>query len=147
MTREDLEQIRKLAEQIASGLEHLAELHARAESRAIRYNTIGGSHGSPVNKLELVECAIDEQERRIDRMIDRRYALKLRALTEIKAAGLEVEERHIIYLRYLSRDRKTGLPLSWPQVIRPVNLYHNIQERKIRYLHDHAVSILASYHI
>lgn len=147
MNQSDLEEIRHLNDQINNGIMRLAELRTRAMSRAIKYDTIGGSHGGPVNKLELITCMIDEQERRVNRLIDKRYALKIRALHEIQTAGLEIEQRHILFLRYLARDPRSGRCLEWPEIIFYVNKYHNIQKTKIYQLHHDAVAILKNHNI
>lgn len=145
MTRSDLEYIRQLNDRITGGLLHIQELRAKAFPGAIVYDDSGSSKPMPVNKMELVFCQIDKEEQRVNRLIDKRYALKRRALYEIRHSGLEIEARHILYLRYLSRNPRTGYALEWSEGRKYIEKYHNIQERKIYYLLHDAVAMLESY--
>ena len=147
MNRSDLEFIRQLNDRITGGLLHIAELKSKAYPGAIAYDDSGASKPMPSNKMELVFCMIDKEERRVNRLIDKRYALKRQAIREIQNSGLEIAERHILYLRYLSRDPRTGYALEWSEGKRYVIKYHNIQDRRIRQLHHDAVRKLEHHNI
>ena len=147
MNRSDLEFIRQLNDRITGGLLHIAELKSKAYPGAIAYDDSGASKPMPSNKMELVFCMIDKEERRVNRLIDKRYALKRQAVREIQTSGLEIAERHILYLRYLSRDPRTGYALEWSEGKRYVIKYHNIQDRRIRQLHHDAVRKLEHHNI
>ena len=147
MNRSDLEFIRQLNDRITGGLLHIAELKSKAYPGAIAYDDSGASKPMPSNKMELVFCMIDKEERRVNRLIDKRYALKRQAIREIQNSGLEIAERHILYLRYLSRDPRTGYALEWSEGKRYVIKYHNIQDRRIRQLHHDAVRKLEHHKI
>lgn len=147
MNRSDLEFIRQLNDRITGGLLHIAELKSKAYPGAIAYDDSGASKPMPSNKMELVFCMIDKEERRVNRLIDKRYALKRQAIREIQSSGLEIAERHILYLRYLSRDPRTGYALEWSDGKRYVIKYHNIQDRRIRQLHHDAVRKLEHHKI
>ena len=147
MNRSDLEFIRQLNDRITGGLLHIAELKSKAYPGAIAYDDSGASKPMPSNKIELAFCMIDKEERRVNRLIDKRYALKRQAIREIQTSGLEIAERHILYLRYLSRDPRTGYALEWAVGKTYVIKYHNIQDRRIRQLHHDAVRKLEHHKI
>ena len=147
MNRSDLDFIRQLNDRITGGLLHIAELKSKAYPGAIAYDDSGASKPMPSNKMEQVFCMIDKEERRVNRLIDKRYALKRQAIREIQTSGLEIAERHILYLRYLSRDPRTGYALEWSEGKRYVIKYHNIQDRRIRQLHHDAVRKLEHHKI
>lgn len=144
MTRADLEYIRILNDQITGGLLHIAELKAKAYPGAITYDDSGASKPTPTNKLEEIFCMIDREERRVNRLIDKRYALRSQAIREIRAVFDDdhIAERHILYLRYLTSE-----PLEWSEIIRYVNRYHNISERSAYRLHHNAVQKLSLYNM
>ena len=147
MTRSDLEYIRTLTDLIAGSQMHIQELRAKAFPGAIRYDDSGASKPMPRNKLEDIMCLIDQEERRTDRLIDKRHALKAQAVKEIQHAGLAIAARHILYLRYLSRQPRTGFALEWSEGRKLVEKYHNIQRRRIYQLHHDAAARLERYHI
>ena len=147
MTRSDLEYIRHLNDLIYGGCMHIAELKSKAYPGAIQYDDTGASKPAPTNKLERVFEQVDAEERRINKLIDKRYELKSRALHEIKNADMECAAKHILYLRYLSKDPLTGDNLSWSDVYRYINRYHNIQKRRIFQLHHDAVRKLQNHNI
>lgn len=144
MTRADLEYIRILNDQITGGLLHIAELKSKAYPGAIIYDDSGASKPAPTNKLEEVFCMIDREERRVNRLIDKRYALRTQAIREIRAVFDDdhIAERHILYLRYLTSE-----PLEWSEIIRYVNRYHNIHRSRIYEIHHIAIKKLERYHI
>lgn len=147
MNRSDLDFIRQLNDRITGGLLHIAELKSKAYPGAIVYDDIGGSHPMPSNKIEMIYCLIDQEEKRINRLIDKRYALKRQAIREIQSSGLDTAQRHILYLRYLSRDPRTGYALEWSDVRRHVMKYHNISERRVYQLHHMALAKLTNHKI
>lgn len=147
MNRSDLDYIRQLNDRITGGLLHIAELKSKAYPGAIIYDDIGGSHPMPSNKIEMIYCLIDQEEKRVNRLIDKRYALKRQAIREIQNSGLEIAERHILYLRYLARDPRTGYALEWSDGKRYIVKYHNIQDRRIRQLHHEAVRKLEHHNM
>ena len=147
MNRSDLEFIRQLNDRITGGLLHIAELKSKAYPGAIAYDDSGASKPMPSNKMEQVFCMIDKEERRVNRLIDKRYSLTVRALHEIQNSGLEIAERHILYLRYLSRHPRTGYALEWSEVRRHVMKYHNISERRVYQLHHMALAKLEHHKI
>ena len=142
MRRSDLEYIRQLNDLINGRLLHIEELKSKAYPGAIIYDDSGASRPAPTNKLERVFELIDQEERKVNRLIDKRYALRCQALNEIRAVCPEYAERHIMYLRYLSKE-----PMDWQRIIKYVNKYHNISERKIYQLHHDAVRKLELYKI
>lgn len=148
MNRSDLDFIRQLNDRITGGLLHIHELWTEAFFPfTLRCDDSGASKPMPRNKLEDIMCLIDKEERRVNRLIDKRYALKRQAIREIQTSGLEIAERHILYLRYLSRDPRTGYALEWSEGKRYVIKYHNIQDRRIRQLHHDAVRKLEHHNI
>lgn len=134
-----LEYIRQLNDQIIFSLERIAVLRSQAYPGAIVYDDTGASKPMPTNKLERIFSQIDEEERRVNRLIDKRYALKCQAIRAIQRSNLPVEARHVLYLRYLALDPVSRRNLSWSEVVYHVNRYHNIQRRRILQLHHDAV--------
>ena len=131
MTFSELEYIRYLNDMINGRLLHLAELKSKAYPSAITYDDSGASKPMPVNKLELVYELIDEEERLINRLIDKRIRLKRKAVYEIQHSGMSQAERHILYLRYLSRNMNTGENLELSECRKYIAKYHNITDRHI----------------
>lgn len=146
MNRSDLKTIRLLNDQIAGGVLRIADLKSRALSSAIRFDDTGGSHPAPVNIIEEVFCQIDKEEKRVNRLIDKRYKLKQQALKEIRSTCQDYADRHILYLRYLSRT-KDGNNLEWSDIERYVSKYHNISLRRIYQIHNIAVRRIELYNI
>ena len=146
MRKADLEYIRILNNVIDGRLLRIAELKSKAYPGAISYDDSGASKPSPSNKLEDIFCQIDEEERRINKLIDKRYALKCQAVKEIQKAidPDNMVMRHILYLRYLSR-KPDGASLEWSDVAKYIETYHNIQLRRIYVLHHDAVLILSQH--
>ena len=146
MRKADLEYIRILNNVIDGRLLRIAELKSKAYPGAIAYDDSGASKPSPSNKLEEIFCQIDEEERRINKLIDKRYALKCQAVREIQDAidPDDMVMRHILYLRYLSR-KPDGASFEWSDVVKYVNLYHNIRLPRIYQLHHDAVLILSHH--
>lgn len=142
----NLETIRQLNDQIMFSLERIDALRWRALPGAIRYDDTGASRPMPENKLEHIFELIDKEERRVDRLIDKRYRLKRDAVYAIQHSDLKIAARHILYLRYLGTDQD-GRSLDWRRVIFYVNKYHNIQRSKIYKIHHDAVRIIKHYHI
>lgn len=145
MQQADLEYIRILNDLIAGGCLKIAELKSKAYPGAITYDDTGGSHPAPTNMIEEVFCQIDEEEKRINKLIDKRYRLKCQALREIQNSNLECAARHIMYLRYLSVDPVTHENLMWQQARKYIEKYHNISERQMYRLHHVAVERLSRY--
>lgn len=146
MRKADLEYIRILNNIIDGRLLRIAELKSKAYPGAIAYDDSGASKPSPSNKLEEIFCQIDEEERRINKLIDKRYALKCQAIQEIQQAidPNDMVMRHILYLRYLSR-KPDGASFEWSDVAKYIETYHNIQLRRIYDLHHDAVLILSHH--
>lgn len=142
----NLETIRQLNDQIMFSLERIDALRLKALPGAITYDDTGASRPEPTNKLEHIFELIDKEERRVDRLIDKRYRLKRDAVYAIQHSDLEIAARHILYLRYLGTDQD-GRSLNWRRVIFYVNKYHNIQRSKIYKIHHDAVRIVKHYHI
>ena len=136
-----LEHIRQLNDQILKEVERLKEIRSQAFPGAIRYDAIGGSHATPENKLEDVIARVDHEARKVRLLNLRRKEEKAKAVRIIQRAGLSVEQRHILYLRYLARNQETWENLTWPEVFHWVNLYHNIQRRRMFALHREALII------
>ena len=147
LDRSDLEYIRLLNDLIVGGCLRIAELKSKAYPGASTYDDTGGSHPAPTNMIEEVFCQIDEEEKRINKLIDKRYRLKSQAIHEIQNSGLECAARHILYLRYLSVDPVTHQNLEWQQAREYVEKYHNISERHIRRLHHVALGKLKTHNI
>lgn len=147
MKQADLEYIRILNDMISGGIMRIAELKSKAYPGAITYDDIGGSHSSPSNKLEEVFCKIDDEEMKVNKLIDKRYKLKSQALLEIQNSNMECAARHILYLRYLSVDPITHQNLEWQQARKYIKKYHNISERHIYRLHHVALGILGKHNI
>lgn len=147
MRQADLEYIRILNNVIDGRLLRIAELKSKAYPGAITYDDSGASKPTPSNKLEEIFCQIDEEERRINKLIDKRYKLKAQAIREIQDSGMECAARHILYLRYLSVDPVTHENLEWQQARKYIEKYHNISERHIRRLHHVALGILSRHNI
>lgn len=146
MRQSDLEYIRILNDMISGGVMRIAELRSKAYPGAIRYDDTGGSHPAPVNKIEEVFCQIDKEEKRINKLIDKRYKLKQQALQVIRSTCSEYSEKHILYLRYLSRT-KDGDNLDWSTVAKYVQKYHNISLSRIYQIHHNVVRRIERYKI
>ena len=146
MRKADLEYIRILNNVIDGRLLRIAELKSKAYPGAIAYDDSGASKPSPSNKLEEIFCQIDEEERRINKLIDKRYALKCQAIKEIQQAidPDDMVMRHILYLRYLSR-KPDGASFEWSDVAKHIGTYHNIRLPRIYQLHHDAVLILSHH--
>ena len=142
----NLETIRQLNDQIMFSLERIDALRLKALPGAIRYDDSGASRPEPTNKLEHIFELIDKEERRVDRLIDKRYRLKRDAVYAIQHSDLDVAERHILYLRYLGTDRD-GYNITWRTTIHFVNKYHNISARRVYQLHHDAVQKLNHHKI
>ena len=142
MTRSDLEYIRLLNDLISGGIMHIAELKSKAYPGAITYDDTGGSHPMPTNMIEEVFCQIDEEEIRLNKLIDKRYNLRQQAFHEIRTLCPDYAERHIMYLRYLTIE-----PLSWSDIFGYVHKYHNISERQMYKLHHDVVNRLERHNI
>lgn len=142
----ELERVRQLNDRINYLNERITLLKSKAYPGAIRYDDTGGSRLAPENKLEMILCRIDEENRRVDRLTDMYVALKKQAARVIFESDLEIEARHILYLRYLAKDKQSH-SLDWRAVIYHVNMLHNIQKTKIYKLHHIGVQRIKSYNI
>lgn len=147
MRQSDLEYIRILNDMISGGIMRIAELKSKAYPGAITYDDTGGSHPAPSNKLEEIFCLIDDEEKHINKLIDKRYKLKAQAIREIQDSDMECAARHILYLRYLSIDPVTHQNLEWQQARKYIKKYHNISERHIYRLHHVALGKLRRHNI
>lgn len=145
MNRGDLERIRQLNDMICFSIERIDALRWKALPGAIVYDDTGASRPQPTNKLERIFEMIDREERKVNRLIDRRYRLKRDAVYLIQHSGLEIEARHVLYLRYLATEPTSGRNLSWRRVTYFVNKYHNIQTRRIMQIHHDAVDKLTHH--
>lgn len=145
MNRSDLERIRQLNDLICFSIERIDALRWKALPGAIVYDDTGASRPQPTNKLERIFEQIDQEERKVNRLINKRYALKASALYAIQHADLEIEARHVLYLRYLATEPTSGRNLSWRRVTYFVNKYHNIQTRRIMQIHHDAVAKLSHH--
>lgn len=147
MDRSDLEYIRTLNDKIQGQLLRIEYLKSKALPGAIRYDDTGGNTPTVFDSLGDLYAEIDKVERKVDALIDKREALKNKALHIVLEVCEDYDERHIIYLRYLGKDPHTGDNLEWREVIYHVNRLHNIQERKIYQLHHNVVRKIESYKI
>lgn len=139
-----LEHIRELNEQIRKEVRRVEEIRSRAFPGAIRYDTIGGSHGSPANKMEDVLCRVDAEWKKARLLNNLREEEKREAVKKIQSLGLTCAQRHILYLRYLARHEDLT-NFSWPDVFKFVNLHHNIERRRMFQLHQDAMEKLNNH--
>lgn len=142
----NLELVRQLNDQIMFSLERIDALRLKALPGAITYDDTGASRPQPANKLERIFEMIDTEEHKVNHLIDKRYKLKCEAIDAIQHSGLDVAERHILYLRYLGTDRD-GYNITWRTTIHFVNKYHNISARRVYQLHHDAVQKLNHHKI
>ena len=143
MTKKDLDKIRDINQLIYLQTLRIYDLRARAAIGGRALDPIGGSHGSPANRLEIIYEKIDKEQRKYDDLCKKRDAEveKLKNASQI----LEEKQRAIVYLRYA--ETSYGHPLDWPQIIEIAKKRYNIQERRVYELHHIAVHKLESYNI
>lgn len=146
MKRSDLEYIRQLNDLINISRDRIDILRLKALPGPILYDNTGASKPMPVNKTERIIELIEKEDKRMNDRIDKRYALKQQAIKEIRATCSEYEERHVLYLRYLS-TYADGSALKWDDVIYYVNKYHNIKRAKIYQIHHDALRKVELYNI
>ena len=144
MQRQKLEKIRKYTNLIYTHTLRIEELRLAAAYGSRVLDPIGGSHGSPANRLEILLAQIDKEERKLDAVIDKRYDAVISALKAAKTLD-DVKLRHVIYLRYMAI--KKNRPLEWQEIIAIMRKRHNIQERRIYELHHIALKKLETYNI
>ena len=147
MDRSDLEYIRILNDKINQRLLHIEFLKSKAYPGAIRYDDIGGSKPMVFDTLGDLYSEIDLEERKLDRMIDKRYMLKTQAIHAIQSACDDPAERHVLYLRYLGTVPEVKVNLEWSEVMEYMKERHNIQERRVWYLHHVALTKLKHHNI
>lgn len=140
MDRSDLIYIRKLENKINAGLERIAFLKSKAFPGAIRYDSTGGNAPTVFDSLGVLYAKIDQEERRVDRLIDQQAALKQQAARAIRQQVEDPRARHIMYLRYLAM-------MEWQQVDKIVGKHHKINRRRIFDLHHDALIKLKLYKI
>ena len=140
MNRQDLEYIQTLNDMIEGALLHIDYIKSKAYPSAIRYDDTGASRPAPENKLEQVFCELFDEERRVNRLIDKRHDLIVSATQTIMAACPKPAERHVLYLRYYTN-------MKWPEIVNHMQKRHNIQERQVYRLHYIALSHFESYNI
>lgn len=137
----DLYHIRSLTNRVREEVLTIMETRSGAFPGAIRHDTIGGSHGTPENTMEDSIVRALMQGRKLRLIETRRKEEVKEAVRIIQASGMTVAQRHILYLRYLAHT-KDWTTLSWPEVFQHVNLYHNIERRRMFSLHREAMAIL-----
>ena len=142
----NLLRVRQLNDQINDLNDQITILKWKAYPGAIRYDNTGGSRPAPENKIELILCRIDEIDKRVDHLMDKYADMKKAAAETIYKSDLDIETRHILYLRYLAQDKRKQ-SLDWRTVIFHVNRLHNIQKTKIYQLHHIGVQRIKSYNI
>lgn len=147
MDRSDLEYIRILNDKINEHLERIEFLKSKAFPGAIRYDDIGGSKPTVFDTLGDLYSEIDLEERKTDKLIDRRHELKLQAIRCIQRYCEDPAERHVLYLRYLGTVPRTKINLEWSEVIKYMRKRHKIQERRVYDLHHVAVSKIKHHNI
>lgn len=147
MRKSELEYIRYLNDLIYGCRMRYEELRSKAYPGAIVYDDIGGSRPAPINKLERVYEMMDQADNKMNKLAVKRYKLKERAIYEIQNSGLETAERHIMYLRYLATDPRSGRNFEWSDVYKYVHKYHNIGMPRIYQLHHDAVELVSLYNI
>lgn len=147
MDKGDLEYIRILNDKINSRLLHIEDLKSKAYPGAIRYDDTGGSKPMVFDALGDLYAEIDAQERKVDRLIDQRYSLKLQAIRVIREACDDIKQRHVLYLRYLGSVPSTRINLEWPEVRKYMEERHNIQDRRIYKIHHDAVRNVTLYNM
>ena len=134
----ELTRIRQLNDEIREEILRISEIRSEAFPGAIRYDTIGGSHGTPENMMENVIATVDIEERKARLMIDLRRQERAEAIRIIRRSDLSIAQRHILYLRYLARHRD-WTSLGWPEVYHLVSLYHNVERSRMFELHADAM--------
>lgn len=147
MDRGDLEYIRILNDRINEHLERIEFLKSKAFPGAIRYDDIGGSKPMVFDSLGDLYAEIDLEERKADKLIDKRHELKEQAIRIIQRYCDDPAERHVLYLRYLGTIPHVKVNLEWPEVMTAMKERHNIQERRVWYLHHVALSKLKHHNM
>lgn len=147
MDKGDLEYIRILNDRINARLLRIDFLKSKAFPGAIRYDDIGGSKPTVFDSLGDLYAEIDLQERKVNRLIDKRYALKQAAIHAIQSACDDVRERHVLYLRYLGTVPETRINLEWPEIRKYMYERHKIHDRRVYELHHIAVGKLKHYNM
>lgn len=134
----ELTRIRQLNDKIREEILRISEIRSEAFPGAIRYDTIGGSHGTPENLMENVIATVDIEARKARLMIDLRRQERAEAVRIIQRSDLTIAQRHILYLRYLARHHD-WTSLGWPEVYHWVNLYHNVERSRMFEMHADAM--------
>ncbi len=147
MTQHDLEYIRTLNDMINARLLRIDYLKSQAFPGAIRYDDTGGSKPTVFDSLGDLYAEIDQQERIVNRLIDKRVMLKAKAIRIIRLACESVAERHVLYLRYLGMVPRTRVNLEWSEVRKYMMERHKIQERRVYEIHHNAVQHVKLYKI
>ena len=147
MDKGDLEYIRILNNRINDKLEHIDYLKSKAFPGAIQYDDIGGSKPMVFDSLGDLYAEIDLKEREVDKLIDKLYARKTKAISVIRAACEDVKQRHVLYLRYLGTVPGTRINLEWSEVLKYMNERHNIQRRQMQRIHHNAVEEIKHHNI
>lgn len=147
MDRSDLEYIRILNDKINERLERRDFLKSKAFPGAIQYDDIGGSKSMVFDSLGDIYAEIDLEERKADELIDKRHDLQEKAIQCIQRYCDDPAERHVLYLRYLGTIPKVRVNLEWSEVMEYMKERHNIQERRVWYLHHVALSKLKHHNM
>ena len=153
MDRSELVYIRILNDKINEQLERIDFLKSKTLPGAIRYDDIGGSRSMVCDTLGDIFAEIDLEERLTDELIDKRHALKEKAVKCIQRYCDDPAERHVLYLRYLGTLKnadvieKANVNLEWSEVIEEMNKRHNIQRSRVYDLHHIALSKLKHHNM
>lgn len=134
MTRYDLEHIKWLNDRINQKLERIYLLKQRALPSAIRYDKEKTSGATVFDPMAEIFAEIDEEERKVTKLIDQLHREKVQAIKEIRKLESR-RERNILYLRYIAL-------LSWDEVERYVNVKDKCSRMTMFRLHNQAVDKL-----
>ena len=134
MTKADLEHIKWLNDRINEKLERIWFLKQRALPSAVRYKGNNTSSAPVADPLGEIFGEIDLLERDVDKLINRYYSERRRAIRSIRQLESR-RERNILYLRYIAF-------MSWNDVEKYVNIKDKCSRRMMFVLHNEAINKL-----
>ena len=131
MTRQDLENLRFLDEQIKRKLERIDYLRMKMLPSAIQYKADKSATATVFDPIGDIYAEIDIEDRKVDKLIDRYYDERQAAINTINKLK-DRRKRNILYYRYIEF-------MSWQEVEKQVNKRDKCSIQTIYRLHNQAL--------
>ena len=131
MTRQDLENLRLLDEQIKRKLERIDYLRMKMLPSAIQYKADKSATATVFDPIGDIYAEIDIEDRKVDKLIDRYYDERQAAINTINKLK-DRRKRNILYYRYIEF-------MSWHEVEKQVNKRDKCSIQTIYRLHNQAL--------